>query len=77
MTMIVMTLLVLAALGMYVISRLVAAAWNSTTFWVIAIIVTAIMFPVTAGFSPAVLVGLVVLRFALVGRAVTTTRRGA
>lgn len=64
-------LVVTALIVLIAVLRLI---WHSPLFWVAALALTIITWPITAGMSPIVFVGLIVLRLVLLSRFFKTVR---
>lgn len=51
--------------------------WGSKLFWIAALALTVIMFPLTAGLSPLALFALIILRLAMLGKVFNSGNRPA
>lgn len=57
-------------LVVYLTAKFAKWVWNTWVFWVLALAVTVVMFPLTAGMSPLAFIGLLVLRLVILGKIV-------
>lgn len=64
----------LAVTALVILIVTIRMIWNSSLFWIAAAALTIITWPITAGMSPIVLVGLIALRLVLLSRFFQTVR---
>ena len=69
------TFTVVILLAVLVLCWVLKTLWGSKLFWIAALALTVIMFPLTAGLSPLALFALVFLRLVLINKALA--RRAA
>jgi hypothetical protein len=59
-------------LVVYLTAKFAKWVWNTWVFWVLALAVMVVMFPLTAGMSPMAFIGLLALRLVVLGKIVGT-----
>lgn len=71
------TVTIIMLLAVLVLCWVLKTLWGSKLFWIAALALTVIMFPLTAGLSPLALFALILLRLVLIGRAFNAGSRPA
>lgn len=70
MSTIVMAITGLLLLVVFAFFRLLRGILNSTIFWILATVATVVLFPITAGTSPVIMITLITLRWVLLMRVI-------
>lgn len=62
------TITIVMLLAVLVLCWVLKTLWGSKLFWISALALTVIMFPLTAGLSPLALFALIILRLTMLGK---------
>ena len=71
------TITLVMLLAVLILCWVLKTLWGSKLFWISALALTVIMFPLTGGLSPLALFALIVIRLLMLGKVLNTGNRSA
>jgi hypothetical protein len=60
--------------GVWLMTQAISAVWKSRIFWIVALATSMVLIPITAGLSVAAIIGILVLRFFLIGKVLNDSK---